>query len=205
MPHFLSIGLILGISAGLAPGPLLTLVIAESLQHGIRAGVKVALAPLITDLPIILVTLLIVTRLVAFQGALGMISLAGGLFLLFSGYENIRAQGTVAPSPATPPPSLLKGIMANFLNPHPYLFWVSVGAPIMAKTATLGITALAAFIGGFYVALLGAKLLLAMIVGTYRSFLSGAVYRCTLRLLGLLLWIFAGLLLRDGAQLLGLF
>lgn len=205
MLHFLSIGLILGISAGLAPGPLLTLVIAESLQHGIRAGVKVALAPLITDLPIILVTLVIVSRLVAFQSALGIISLAGGLFLLFSGYQNIRGQGAEATSPATPSPSLLKGIMANALNPHPYLFWISVGAPTMAKAATLGVTALAAFIGGFYVALLGAKLLLAMIVGTYRSFLSGAVYRCTLRLLGLLLWAFAGLLLRDGAQMLGLF
>jgi hypothetical protein len=53
MTHFLGIGIIFGLSAGLAPGPLLMLVISDTLRHGIKAGVKVALAPVITDLPII--------------------------------------------------------------------------------------------------------------------------------------------------------
>jgi len=59
MLNFLGIGLILGLSAGFAPGPLLTLVISETLQHDLKAGVKVALAPIITDLPIIIFTLFI--------------------------------------------------------------------------------------------------------------------------------------------------
>jgi len=53
MTNFLTIGIMLGTSAGFAPGPLLTLVISESLQHGVKSGAKVALAPIITDLPII--------------------------------------------------------------------------------------------------------------------------------------------------------
>ena len=48
MLHFLTLGTVLGLSAGLAPGPLLTLVISETLQHDIRAGIKVAVAPFIT-------------------------------------------------------------------------------------------------------------------------------------------------------------
>jgi len=56
MLNFLTIGTLLGLSAGLAPGPLLTLVISETLQHDIKSGVKVALAPFITDLPIIILT-----------------------------------------------------------------------------------------------------------------------------------------------------
>jgi threonine/homoserine/homoserine lactone efflux protein len=59
---FLIIGIILGLSAGFAPGPLLTLVISESLQHGVRSGIKVALAPIISDLPIILLTLFIASK-----------------------------------------------------------------------------------------------------------------------------------------------
>ena len=47
MIDFLTIGAALGLSAGLAPGPLLTLVISETLQHGVKSGVKVALAPVI--------------------------------------------------------------------------------------------------------------------------------------------------------------
>jgi len=59
---------VLGVSAGFAPGPLLTLVISETLQHDIKSGVKVALAPIITDLPII-----ILSKLTNFHDILGII------------------------------------------------------------------------------------------------------------------------------------
>jgi len=78
--HYLTIGTILGLSAGLAPGPLLALVISETILHDIRAGIKVALAPLVTDLPIIVLTIFILSRLSGFHGILGVISLAVFLF-----------------------------------------------------------------------------------------------------------------------------
>ena len=80
MVNFLTMGSILGLSAGFAPGPLLTLVISETLQHDIKAGVKVALAPMITDLPIIMLTLFILVKLSGFHKVLGIISCMGGLF-----------------------------------------------------------------------------------------------------------------------------
>ncbi|MDY6953588.1 MAG: LysE family translocator, partial [Thermodesulfobacteriota bacterium] len=52
----LAIGIVLGLSAGFAPGPLLALVISQTLRHNAVEGLKVALAPLVTDLPIILIT-----------------------------------------------------------------------------------------------------------------------------------------------------
>ena len=55
--EFLFIGLLLGLSSGISPGPLLTLVIAETLRYGLGAGIRVAITPFITDLPIILLTL----------------------------------------------------------------------------------------------------------------------------------------------------
>jgi threonine/homoserine/homoserine lactone efflux protein len=70
-------GIILGLSAGLSPGPLLALVISQTLKHGVREGVKVALAPLITDAPIILLTFFVLTKLSRADFALGVISVAG--------------------------------------------------------------------------------------------------------------------------------
>lgn len=49
MLYFLTVGTVLGLSAGFAPGPLLALVISETLRHGIPAGVRVALAPIIVS------------------------------------------------------------------------------------------------------------------------------------------------------------
>ena len=204
MTHFLVTGIVLGLSSGLAPGPLLTLVISETLQHGIKSGVKVALAPIITDLPIIIVTFFILAKLSSFHNILGIISLAGGVFIVFIGYECIRSKGVELNIQKTPPNSLTKGIVANALNPHPYLFWFSVGAPMMTKAMNIGIIALLAFICSFYILLVGSKILLALFVGKSKSFLVGNTYIYTLRFLGLALCVFACVLFRDGLKLLGL-
>ncbi len=45
MPDLATTGIILGLSAGLAPGPLLTLVIAATLRRDAAAGIRVALPP----------------------------------------------------------------------------------------------------------------------------------------------------------------
>lgn len=68
---FLFLGIALGLSAGLSPGPLQAIVISETLLKGKKEGIKVALAPLLTDLP------------------------------------------------------------------HPYMFWLSVGAPLVDRTRNL--------------------------------------------------------------------
>jgi threonine/homoserine/homoserine lactone efflux protein len=203
MIYFLTIGTILGLSAGLAPGPLLTLVISETLQHDIKAGVKVSLAPIVTDLPIILLTFFILSKLSGFHGILGIISLIGGFVLLFMGYESLRTKGVEMHAPAKQPSSLAKGIVANALNPHPYLFWMSVGAPAMSKALSVNIGALIAFIGSFYILLVGSKILLAVMVGKSKAFLTGKAYLYTLRFLGLALCLFAFVLFYDGLKLLG--
>jgi threonine/homoserine/homoserine lactone efflux protein len=204
MMNFLLIGAILGLSAGLSPGPLLTLVISETLQHGAKSGVKVALAPIVTDFPIIMLTFFVLSKLSGFHHILGIISLIGGLFILYMGYEGIRSKRIELDDQIKQPKSLTKGILANVLNPHPYLFWFSVGAPTMTRAMNVSIIALLAFIGGFYTMLVGSKILLALLVGKSKSFLEGNVYVYALRFLGLALCVLAFVLFRDGLRLLGL-
>lgn len=204
MTEFFTIGIVLGLSAGFAPGPLLALVISETLQHDIRSGIKVALSPIFTDLPIIIVTLAVLSKLSDFQHILGIISLIGGCVILFMGYESMNPESPESEFSDTKPNSLAKGILANALSPHPYLFWFSVGGPIMSRAINLNVKASIAFIGSFYVLLVGSKMLLAVLVGRSKSFLSGTWYIYTMRLLGLALCILALLLFRDGLKLLGI-
>ena len=42
----LTSGVLLGFSVGLSPGPMLALVLAQTLRHGSREGCKIALTPL---------------------------------------------------------------------------------------------------------------------------------------------------------------
>ena len=202
MIQFLTIGTVLGLSAGFAPGPLLTLVIAETLQHDIKSGFKVAIAPIITDLPIIILTLLLLSKLSNFHDILGVISLIGGCFILYMGYESIRTKGIELNLKKLKPDSLKKGVLANALNPHPYLFWLSVGAPTMTKAMSLSNSAPLAFIISFYAFLVGSKVVLAILVGKSKSFLSDKVYLYIMRFLGLVLCLFSLVLFYDGLKLL---
>lgn len=194
---------LLGLTAGLAPGPLLALVVGETLQHGRRAGVKVALVPLLTDLPVVAFSLAAVARLSRFTTALAGISFAGGLLVTVIGYRALRTpplELTLAPMAAER--SLAKGVAVNLLSPHPWLFWLTVGAPILLRAAADSFLAAAGFVGFFYLLLVGAKLVLAHLVGRWREVLRGRGYLLTMRALGVVLLAFGLLLLRDGYRLL---
>jgi len=202
MLQFLVMGTVLGLSAGMAPGPLLTLVISESLQHGIKAGMKVALAPLITDLPIIIVTVFLLSKLSDLHVILGTLSLIGGLFIFFLGYQGMRTKGAETDLKVKEPRSLLKGVLANALSPHPYLFWFTVGAPAVTRAMSRDTGAAAAFVVSFYIFLVGSKIALALLIGRSRSLFSSSGYLSTVRALGFILCILAFFLFRDGLHLL---
>jgi len=202
MLTFLAAGTVLGLSAGFAPGPLLALVVSETLQHDKKAGVKVALAPVITDLPIIIFSLLVLTKLSRFQNILGIISVIGAFFILYLGIANIKIKGVQIDADSTHQKSLQKGILVNALSPHPYLFWLTVGGPTTIKALDLSLLAATGFVLCFYVLLIGSKILLAMLVSRSRSFLQQNTYILTMRLLGLILIILAGYLIHDGLLLL---
>jgi len=198
MVSFLLTGTLLGLSAGFAPGPLLTLVISETLQHNTRAGIKVALAPIITDLPIIALSVFLLDKLADFNSVLAVISFIGGVVVLIMGLQGLMTRGAEVDLPGVKPRSLLKGVTVNALSPYPYLFWLSVGSPIMLKAYDLSLAAAVFFVGVFYLFLVGAKLLLAMLTGRSRAFLSGRTYLFTMKALGLLLVVFSFYLFRDG-------
>ena len=203
MINFLAAGALLGLSAGFAPGPLFTLVISETLKHNTKAGIKVALAPALTDVPIIFITLYILAKLTHFETVVGVITLVGGGLVLYLGYECLRTKGVSFSIQEIKSESLKKGVIVNMLSPHPYLFWFSVGAPVILKASNHSFYSAAAFLTSFYVLLIGSKIFIAIVVGKSRSFLKGKAYLMTMRLLGVGLLIFAVFLFRDGLRLIG--
>ena len=195
-PFILS-GFILGITAGISPGPLLTLVISETLKNNRVAGIKVAIAPLITDGPIILVSLFLLTKLSNLNILLGFISLFGAGFLAYLGYESIIIKNVKTNFKKINKQSLNRGIITNALSPHPYLFYLSIGGPLMIKALGINIFALLSFIGSFLILLVGSKIVIALIVEKSRTFLKSKIYIYTLKLLGFALLVFSLIFLKD--------
>jgi threonine/homoserine/homoserine lactone efflux protein len=196
----LASGVLLGLSAGLAPGPMLALVLAQTLRHGSREGCKIALTPLVTDPPIILAALALASKLAELGQLLGIVSIAGGAFVLFLAWESLRPARQEGEAPPEQPNSWFKGIVTNLLNPHPWVFWLTVGAAILAKAMAQGWPIAVAFLCGFYLLLVGSKVGVALLAGRSRNLLAGRAYRVMMRALALLLGLFALLLFREGLK-----
>ncbi|MBE0607169.1 MAG: LysE family translocator [Deltaproteobacteria bacterium] len=203
MLAFLGAGMFLGVSAGFSPGPLFALVLSHTIRHGVREGIKVAAAPLLTDLPIIIVSTFVLSRFAGYKGLLGAVSLAGAAVLAYMAYETFRAKRQDPSASDIGPQSLTRGAMVNALSPHPYLFWLTVGAPMILKGWKTNPAAAVLFVVGFTGCLVGSKVVLAVLADRSSHLLDGKRYDCVMRILGLLLLLFAGFLLRDGLRLLG--
>ena len=199
---FLISGIIFGLTLGMSPGPLLTLVISETLKHDKKEGIKIAVAPILTDLPIVLITLLILSKLTNFDPILGSISILGAIFIGYLAYENISIKKIELDVSEAKPQSIKKGVIANFLNPHPYVFWFIIGAPTVLRAWDVSLFSAILFILGFYIFLVGSKISIAVIVEKSRSFLKSNIYVYTIRLLGLVLLIFSLMFLIDGLKFL---
>lgn len=200
---FLVSGAIFGLAAGIFPGPLLTLVISETLKHNRKAGIAVAIAPVLTDVPIVLISLYILAKLSRSHIVLGTISILGALFIGYLAYESIAVRGIEMTAKEIGIKSLRRGVITNFLSPHPYLFWVMVGAPIVLKAYRMNFMSAVLFIFGFYFFLVGSKITVALMVDKSKSFLKSNAYLYTIRLLGVILLILAILFVRDGLKFFG--
>ena len=202
--HFLTLGSVLGLTAGISPGPLLTLVLTQTIKHNRAEGIKVAISPLITDLPIVIITLLIFNKLAQFDIVLAIISFVGGLFLAYLGWESIKSKGLNLDLQSTDSESLKKGVIANFLNPSPYVFWATIGAPYIFKAFGISLATAILFLTSFYVIMIGSKVIIALIVARTKVFIDQKLYLAIMRFLGIVLLAFSILFFYDGISYLKL-
>jgi threonine/homoserine/homoserine lactone efflux protein len=198
MDIFLSAGITLGLSAGFSPGPLSTLVISHSLRYGTREGIKVAMAPFITDVPIVLLSVFVMAQLHDSKTAFGIISMIGAAVLFYLAYESFRVDKVSVETDAADSRSVLKGSLVNFLSPNPYLFWLTIGGPKVVEAWMDSALAAVEFLVGFYVCLVGCKVIMAIVAARSKHLLDGKAYRYLMRFLGVALIILAFVLLKEG-------
>jgi threonine/homoserine/homoserine lactone efflux protein len=180
--EYLVIGLGLGLGAGLAPGPLLALVVTATLARGFGAGARVAASPLVTDAVVITVSVLLVHSLP--DTAASVLGVIGGLYTMWLGVESLRervvdVEGVEHPdAPAGADPGgggaadLRRGALVNILSPHPWLFWIAVGGPVLVAAWADSAAAAAGFLVGFFALLVGTKVAAAALVAAGRTRLS---------------------------------
>lgn len=187
-------GVALGLPAGLLPGPLNALVLRQTLQHGRREGLWVAMTPLLTDTPIAILAYVLSSHWFN-ATALASLSIAGAGVCGVLGWETFRS-----PPPSSsdrPAGTLRRSVIVNVSNPHAWVFWVTIGAPTMGRTTSWGALAFAL---GFVLTLVLTKGLLVTLTYRRRDLLTGAAWRWVRSVLALFLGGFGLWMLLDGLQ-----
>jgi threonine/homoserine/homoserine lactone efflux protein len=145
-------GIGFGLAAASQPGPFQTYIISQTLTRGWKRTLPAALAPLVSDGPIILVCLLVLSQVPAWLQRF--LYIAGGLFILYLAYGTYKSWknfDTQTPQPESAGrQSILKAALMNTLNPNPYIFWTLVTGPILLKSWREAPVNGIGFLTGFY-------------------------------------------------------
>ena len=158
-------GLGMGLAAAAQPGPLQTFLVSQSLLKGWKRTLILGFAPLLSDGPIILISLLVLSQVPDWlrRG----LYIAGGLFVLYLAYGAFKswqnADLNMAQPEVNPQQSLFKAVLVNVLNPMPYVFWTLVLGPILLAGWREAPLHGVGFLAGFYAALVGSLLALIII------------------------------------------
>lgn len=190
--------IIFGFSNGLSPGPALTLVISHTIQYGLKAGIKVASGPILFGLTAVPITLLISIQINNNKKAIGWISIIGAIYIAYLGLKTILDKKIQFNDRlCSKVKSFWQGAFANFSNPYSYLFWFTVGMPYIIRTKNSNTLAAVFFVAIYYFFLVFSKILIALIIAKYRSFI-GRGYRYVVFSLGMIFLLFSVFTFKDG-------
>ncbi len=130
---------LLGAFAGLAPGPYTTMVAGTGLERGFRAALPLAFVPLVSDVPPLIITALVLDTLP--DALLSVLAALGGAVVVYIGVRFLRLRrggpaGEASPLRRTLPQAAPFWHVATgtLLSPMPWLFWLVIGSPLLLRS-----------------------------------------------------------------------
>ncbi|MCX8111302.1 MAG: LysE family translocator [Syntrophorhabdaceae bacterium] len=148
-----SVGFILGLTGAMAPGPLLTVTIGESTRRGGITGPLIVLGHGILEMTLVFLIVLGAGRFLHNNILFAIISLVGGLVLIYMGYLTIKGLGsykigqTVEHGKSGLHP-VLSGILISLSNPYWFIWWITIGMGYVMFARQLGLKGIIAFFVG---------------------------------------------------------
>jgi len=169
------LGVGLAFASAVQPGTLQAYYLSGVAQHGWKRTLPAALAPLLSDGPVALLALLVLTQLpeVVSRG----LRAAGGVLLLvlaWSAYRHWQRPSPDAASNARTPRTLLEAAFVNLLNPGPWLGWTLVLGPAVLAACRARPAHAGALLIAFYATMVATNAGVILLFGTTRFLGSGA-------------------------------
>jgi threonine/homoserine/homoserine lactone efflux protein len=168
MLEYIAIGGTFAFAAAAQPGPLQAFLLSRVAVSGWRRTLPAALAPLISDGPIALLVLGLLSFIA--RGFESFLRGVGGIVLLYFAVRTFldwrRAKSGATQEAASSPRTLLQAVGVNLVNPGPYLGWSLVLGPLALEAWARSPAHALALVASFYVVMVVSLALFILLVGT---------------------------------------
>lgn len=171
MWFYLVQGIGYGFAAASQPGPFQTFLISQALTRGWKRALPGAFAPLLSDGPIILVSVFVLSQMP--ENLQRILYIAGGAFVLYLAYGSYKSwrgyDETTAHPEISGQQTVFKAALTNALSPGAYLFWMFITGPLLVQgwqeTPVNGL----ALLVGFYVTLISGLTAIIIVFGSAKK------------------------------------
>jgi len=187
------LGLVVGLTGALVPGPTLVATIDMAMTGGWKTGLRVSAGHAIVEAAIFSAIVLGIGSVFAVSDHMGLVGAVGGTALVAFGVLTIRGAGSGIPDAgaggATRNP-YLAGAITSVSNPYFWLWWFSVGSALVLAAAQQAFLFAIAFIAGHWSADFGWYLVVSAGVHSGRKIFDERAYSWVLRGCGAFLVLF---------------
>jgi threonine/homoserine/homoserine lactone efflux protein len=155
MISYFIFGLTYSFACVVQPGPFQAYLFSQSVTNGWRKTIPLVFAPLLSDLPVIILVLFVLTSVP--HEVLAILQCFGGIFLLYLAYKafiTFRSQTADERPDTSAYGNLFRAVMVNLFNPNPYLGWSLVMGPMLIKGWSESPENGIALIAGFYISMI---------------------------------------------------
>jgi len=177
MLQYLLFGAGLAFAAVIQPGPFQAFLLSRAVTAGWKRTLPAAFAPVLSDGPIALVTLLVLGRMPLTGQQL--LRAAGGILLLYLAWSCVRQLRVPAASSEaridSAPRTLIQATAVNLLNPNPYLAWALVLGPAVVTAWRIDQVYAAAIVASFYGTIVAGLAIFIVVAGGSARLLSPRV------------------------------
>ena len=187
----LALGLLIGFTGALAPGPTLVATVNASLSGDWKAGLKVSLGHILIETAIFF--LIILGLATVAQPYTTAIAVIGGVALIVFGILTVMdsrsASLSTAPVQAAADP-YMAGLVTSAANPYFWIWWLSVGSALLINALAGGLLLAIVFMIGHWGADVSWYTFVSTGIAKGRTILADTVYHRIMAACGIFLVLF---------------
>ena len=186
------VSFVIALSGALAPGPLLTTVIAKSIRHGSKVGPTIIIGHAILEIIMVIIIVFGLSNFINKPYIIKIISISGITILFIFGINMLKSIKNISLKTEQKEEEgednlILLGITMSIANPYWSIWWLSIGLGLVLGASRLGALAIGLFFIGHILADLIWYSIVSLTISKGKRFITDRIYKIIVSICGITL------------------